>query len=97
MPRKGAKGEGYLTCPKCGSKVLEPVRTWTMVSPIPDRQGRVTVTIMGSFICGECGHRWNAPMKRIKSGGEESPGEPLEAGEPQVIELDIEDIMRERI
>jgi predicted molibdopterin-dependent oxidoreductase YjgC len=28
-------------CPRCGTRVEEPVKTWTLVSPLPDKKGRI--------------------------------------------------------
>lgn len=89
MPRGGKKGDPF-TCPVCGVRVTDPERTWTVVSPIPDSKGRVTVTVMGSFRCPN-GHTWKAVIKKFKSGGEEEGEEaPPEPGE--VITLDLSDI-----
>ncbi|MEB3846904.1 MAG: chromatin protein Cren7, partial [Desulfurococcales archaeon] len=49
MPRRRKKRDPFV-CPRCGTRVSEPVKTWTIVSPIPDKYGRITVTIMGSFV-----------------------------------------------
>ena len=92
MPRRRSQEDPF-TCPICGVRVTEPESTWTVVSPIPDKYGRVTITIMGSFRCPN-GHTWKAVIKKFKSGGEE--GEGAEAGgaeEPgEVITLDLSDI-----
>lgn len=82
-------------CPACGSKNSEVEKTWTLVSPIPDRYGRITVTIMGVLHCNECGHTWKAPIQKMKTGGDEEAAkkgeEPKRQG--QVIVLDLDDIM----
>jgi len=67
MPRR--KRDPYV-CPKCGTRT-EPSRTWQLVSPFPDAKGRITITVMGSFVCPECGHRWRAVVSKIKAGGSE--------------------------
>ncbi len=74
MPRK--KRDPYV-CPRCGTRVEQPVKTWQLVSPLPDSKGRVTITIMGSFVCPNCGYKWRAVISKIKVGGEEVE---LEAG-----------------
>ncbi|MEM4737852.1 MAG: chromatin protein Cren7, partial [Acidilobaceae archaeon] len=91
MPRKG-KQKAPSECPECGSKAPGPVRTWTLVSPIPDREGRVTVTVMGAFVCPECGKTWNATLQKLKSGGLKSEGSEKEEGEPQIIEFSVEEL-----
>jgi predicted RNA-binding Zn-ribbon protein involved in translation (DUF1610 family) len=78
-------------CPRCGTRVDEPVKTWTLVSPIPDKKGRITITIMGLFKCPKCGYTWRAVLKKIKSevGEAEEEGE-REPGE--VIEIDLSEL-----
>jgi predicted RNA-binding Zn-ribbon protein involved in translation (DUF1610 family) len=90
-------------CPNCGTKVSEPLKTWQLVSPMPDSKGRVTITVMGSFQCPNCGHKWRAVVSKLKVGGGEvemevgkkrkkmrDENEQKEEGE--VIELDIDEI-----
>jgi C4-type Zn-finger protein len=90
LPRK--KSEDPFTCPRCGTKAKEPERTWTIVSPIPDKYGRVTITIMGSFTCQNCGYNWKAVLKKMKSG-EEVPQEQQLNNEPgETIEIDLSDL-----
>lgn len=90
MPRK----RDPFRCPECGSREKEPKTTWTIVSPLPDKYGRVTVTVMGRFECGECGKRWSSPIQKIKSGGEgREEREPREPG--VVIEIDLSDLGEE--
>ncbi len=57
-------------CPRCGTRV-EPSKTWQLVSPFPDSKGRITITVMGSFVCPECGYRWRGVVSKLKVGGEE--------------------------
>ncbi len=91
MPRGGRKQADPFTCPVCGVRVTEPERTWTVVSPIPDSKGRVTITIMGSFRCPN-GHTWKAVIKKFKSGGEEEEEGGGEREPGEVITLDLSDI-----
>ncbi|MCE4628208.1 MAG: ZPR1-type zinc finger protein [Desulfurococcales archaeon] len=90
MPRK--KKDPYV-CPRCGTRVTEPVKTWTLVSPMPDKYGRITITIMGSFVCPNCGYKWRAVIKKLKEGGHppaERADEEKEEGE--IIEIDLSDL-----
>ena len=90
MPRRK---EDPFTCPKCGTRASDPAKTWTLVSPIPDRYGRVTVTIMGSFQCSNCGHTWKSVIKKFKTGGEEGgEGEEPRREPGQVIEIDLSEL-----
>jgi predicted RNA-binding Zn-ribbon protein involved in translation (DUF1610 family) len=81
------------TCPRCGARANEPEKTWHLVSPIPDKYGRITITIMASFRCPSCGHTWRAPIQKMKVGGEE-PGEKKaeEKREGQIIEIDLSEL-----
>jgi C4-type Zn-finger protein len=54
-------------CPKCGSDV-QPEKTWQLISPLPDSEGRITITIMGSFYCVNCGFRWRGVVSKVKAG-----------------------------
>lgn len=63
-----------ISCKKCGC-IINPVetppnKTWQLISPMPDKEGRVTLTIMGSFNCPECGASVRASLKKVK-GDEE--------------------------
>lgn len=96
-------------CPRCGTEVKEPVRTWQLVSPLPDREGRVTITVMGSFVCPNCGYRWRGRVSILKVGADgttEIVGSGKKRGkrgrrerrpkeEGTVIEVDISDIYEE--
>lgn len=99
-------------CPRCGTEV-KPERTWQLVAPLPDAEGRVTIIIMGSFKCPNCGHRWRGKVSKIKVGPEgevemEGKGkrrrrrkskEEKESrrSEGKVIEVDISDILEEEL
>jgi predicted RNA-binding Zn-ribbon protein involved in translation (DUF1610 family) len=87
----GKKKRDPFVCPRCGTRVTEPEKTWTIVSPLPDKYGRITVTIMGSFVCPNCGYKWRAVIKKIKTGGEE-PSEKEEKEEGTIIEIDLSDL-----
>lgn len=65
MPRKNP----YI-CPKCGTKAEKPVKTWQLIAPIPDARGRITITVMGSFQCLNCGYKWRGVVSKIKAGAE---------------------------
>ncbi|MGC9072256.1 MAG: chromatin protein Cren7 [Acidilobus sp.] len=92
MPGKSKASSDPFTCPVCGVRVTDPERTWTIVSPIPDSKGRVTVTVMGAFRCPN-GHTWKAVIRKFKSGGEGEGGEGEGRSQPgEVITLDLSDI-----
>ena len=95
-------------CPLCGAEVKNPEKTWQLVSPIPDAEGRVTITVMGSFRCPNCGHKWRTKISVIKVG----PGGEVEIGarrrrkrkekevkeyKGKVIEVDISKILEEEL
>lgn len=75
-----------------------------MVSPLPDRDGRITVTIMGVFKCTNCGYTWRGTVSKVKIGKRVEAGlegkqivleEEVES-KPKEIILDIEDVLKER-
>mgnify|MGYP001772541365 CR=1 FL=1 len=101
MPKK--KQSDPYVCPNCGTRVEKPTKTWQLVSPLPDAYGRVTITIMGSFECPNCGHKWKAVVSKIKAGGssveiEGKKGvkkigeEKEEENRGEIIELDLSDL-----
>lgn len=67
MPRK--KQKEIDLCPKCGTKVEKPEKTWNLISPLPDAYGRITITVMGSYVCPNCGYKWKGVVSKIKAGG----------------------------
>ena len=75
--KKKAKGKTKkIACSKCG-RVLNPKetlpnKTWNLISPMPDKEGRITLTIMGSFTCPNCGKSVRASLQKIK--GDEIQG-----------------------
>ena len=103
MPRK--KQQDPYVCPTCGARVEKPEKTWQLISPLPDAYGRITITVMGSFVCPN-GHKWKAVISKIKAGGSgieiegkkgtkkiETRKEEEDRGE--IIELDLNDIDKE--
>ena len=73
---KGKEKEVAISCKSCGQvinpKENPPSSTWTLTSPLPDKEGRITLTVMGSFDCPRCGKNIKAAMKKIKSDDEVS-------------------------
>ncbi|OYT37665.1 MAG: chromatin protein Cren7 [Desulfurococcales archaeon ex4484_58] len=94
MPRRKRGKE----CPVCGSTDIEVVKSWQLVSPLPDRYGRITITVMGVMKCRNCGHQWKGVVSKLKVGGSsvEIEGRELkeEKEERRVKEivLDLEDL-----
>ncbi|MEM0004002.1 MAG: chromatin protein Cren7 [Desulfurococcaceae archaeon] len=85
-------------CPKCGSTNVDVVKTWNLVSPLPDKAGRITVTIMGVLKCRNCGYTWKSTVSKIKVGGGveiEGKQEIAEERPPKEIILDLDEILRE--
>ncbi|MCS7128025.1 MAG: chromatin protein Cren7 [Sulfolobales archaeon] len=87
-------------CPNCGTVVSEPTKTWQLVAPIPDRKGRITVTVMGAFECPNCSHKWRDVVSKLKIGetSVEVSGREIgieEKREPKVIEIDLENLDEE--
>ncbi len=105
MPRK-KETKKKLVCPKCGSTDIEVLKTWQLVSPFPDRKGRITITVMGVVQCRRCGYKWRTVISKIKVGGSEVELEGAggkkklveEEEEPRRVKeivLDLEDILEE--
>jgi len=100
---RGRKPSGS-ACPSCG-RVCEPAKTWSLVSPLPDAEGRVTVTVMGLFTCPSCGTKWRGVVSKLKVGGagvevSGRGGRKLETQQAQerqgeVIEIELEEIFKE--
>ncbi len=106
MSRRGRGGgrrkkSDPFICPQCGTRVEEPTKTWTLVSPLPDKYGRITVTVMGSFECPNCGYKWRAVVKKLKVGGEEQPErarrEKEEKRQGEIIEIDLDELDKEEL
>jgi len=91
VPR-GKQARDPFVCPTCGTRAPEPVKTWTLVSPIPDRKGRITVTVMGSFVCPSCGRSWRTVVKKIKTEAGEPMEEEGERPEGEIIEIDLSEL-----
>ncbi|HDN75721.1 MAG TPA: chromatin protein Cren7 [Acidilobales archaeon] len=97
-------------CPMCGTEVKNPEKTWQLVAPLPDAEGRITITVMGVFKCPNCGYRWKTKVSTLKVGPEgeveietrkrrkrrkEERKEPKPSG--PIIEVDISDIIKEEL
>lgn len=86
-------------CPMCGSTRVEVTKTWNLVSPLPDRLGRITVTVMGVIRCSACGYSWRATISKLKIGeGVEMEGKREIAKDtrpPKEIILDLDEILGE--
>jgi len=98
-------------CPRCGTIVEAPEKTWQLVAPLPDKQGRITITVMGSFRCPKCGYRWRAVISKLKVGegalelesargrsvslGSRTQEEKAARREGKVIELDLSELEEE--
>jgi uncharacterized Zn finger protein len=105
MLNSSKKGSS-LKCPRCGSNNIEVVKSWQLVAPIPDAQGRITVTMMGVVRCGNCGYKWKTTISKIKVGGKsveiEGGGskkvleDESEEREVKEIVLDISDILNDK-
>ena len=91
-------------CPKCGTEV-QPSKTWQLVAPLPDSEGRITIIVMGSFKCPNCGYSWRGKISKIKVGpsGEVEMGKAIrrkrskggskqKSGGGRVIEIDLTEL-----
>ncbi|MCX8208291.1 MAG: chromatin protein Cren7 [Sulfolobales archaeon] len=97
-----------MKCPKCGQET-QPAKTWHLTSPLPDSEGRISITIMGSFKCSNCGYSWRGRISVLKVGGEHDVevgeserrsrrkrvGGGTSSREGKVIEVDVSNIVSE--
>ncbi len=70
MSPPSKKRKKKISCKNCGH-ILDPIvtppeKTWQLVSPMPDKDGRVTLTVMGSFHCPMCNASIRASLKKIR-------------------------------
>jgi len=88
MPKKKDKSTIVCKNKACGqaySKIgITPVKTWNLVSPMPDKQGRMTITIMGTFTCPHCERRNISVVSKFKDVEE---GEQKKSKQEKLIEL----------
>ena len=57
-------------CPKCGTPVKRPYKTWELVAPFPDKKMRITVTVFGMYECPKCSKKFRAVVSKAKLGTE---------------------------
>ncbi|HDI12409.1 MAG TPA: hypothetical protein ENF63_02320 [Candidatus Bathyarchaeota archaeon] len=69
MPKTKTK-QRRIVCPKCGTPVEKPYKTWELVAPFPDKKMRITVTIFGMYECPKCGKKFRAVVAKVKMGAE---------------------------
>ncbi len=96
------KEKKALLCPKCGSSSVDVVKTWNLISPLPDREGRITLTIMGVLKCKECGYSWKSVVSKLKvgtgieiEGGRAEKATLKEERKPKEIIIDLDEIKEE--
>lgn len=57
-------------CKKCGHTFMPAdvptKKQWTLVSPMPDKDGNVTITIMATWDCPNCGKNITGSMGKTK-------------------------------
>lgn len=59
---KGKKGCGYTFMPTD----VPTNKQWNMVSPMPDKDGNVTITIMATWTCPQCGKSITGAFAKTK-------------------------------
>lgn len=83
MPKKD---KNTIVCKNknCGSTFSKleasPTKTWNLISPLPDKEGRLTITIMGTYPCPNCGRSNTsvvAKFKDVEKGDKKSKREQL--------------------
>jgi uncharacterized Zn finger protein len=90
-----------VVCPKCGSRNVDVTKTWNLFSPLPDKAGRITITVMGVFKCRNCGYSWRGVVSKLKVGaqveikGREGEEVVVEERPPKEIIIDLDEVLRE--
>ncbi|MHA1590789.1 MAG: HTH domain-containing protein [Candidatus Njordarchaeales archaeon] len=73
------RGRRRIKCKNCGYEWMpnevQPLKTWHLISPMPDKQGRITVTVMAVWECPKCGSRVRGVMAKTKIGEESFRGQ----------------------
>ena len=67
LPRRRRKKN---VCPNCGEAVKDPYKTWELIAPFPDKNMRITVTVMGMYECPNCGKKFRGVVSKLKLGEE---------------------------
>ncbi|MHA1115259.1 MAG: hypothetical protein ACTSPJ_03720 [Candidatus Heimdallarchaeaceae archaeon] len=90
-----------IKCKKCGAEWLpnevETKKEWNMISPMPDKDGNVTITRMASWNCPSCGK--NVAGAKGKTKGEfrveDTPKYKIEHALDSGEEVDLEELAEE--
>ncbi len=65
-----AKKQKKIKCKKCGTEWLPTEvptnKQWNIVSPMPDKNGNVTITIMATWTCPNCGKSVTGALGKTK-------------------------------
>lgn len=64
------KKSSLIVCKKCGEswkpKEVPTVKEWSMTSPMPDKNGNVTITMMATWRCPSCGATARGTLGKTK-------------------------------
>lgn len=55
-----------IICPECGTPAEDPYKTWELVSPIPDKEMRITLTVFGMYKCSKCGKKYKGVVSKAR-------------------------------
>lgn len=71
MPKARIK---QIKCSKCGAtwkpNEINPIKTWHLIAPFPDKNGKITVTVMAVWRCPKCGASVRGVYSKIKIGAD---------------------------
>jgi len=56
------RGYNLVKCPKCGTEVVTPVKTWVIPSRKASKRGEERKLVMGIFECSDCKARFRAAV-----------------------------------
>ncbi len=70
---KSKRKTKQIKCKNCGTiidpKETTPTKQWTLASPMPDKDGNITITAMATWNCPSCGNTVRGTMGKYKETG----------------------------
>ena len=73
MP-KSKKKTKQIKCKNCDTiidpKETTPSKQWTLASPMPDKDGNITITAMATWSCPSCGNTVRGTLGKYKETGQ---------------------------
>ncbi len=90
---KGKRGCGYSFL--VGSEEDKRKKEWTLVSPMPDKEGNVTITMMATWDCPQCGKNITGSAGKTKGDfGGKSKKESIHDKLAENVEFEISELAK---